>query len=254
MFEVTKTIADTGEWESLSADFSVSSSIPYLSGSNKGSVFESDNSRVKLFVSSDGDFSLDDIHIAEKLEGSDAGRYAGRSVLVLAEIIGLENVDDAEAVCSIGGRNVFEEPVSIKKGFNSFTFKGKIPTNADGLMTLDITTGGESVFDRENIVTMFYKGGANVYPSIDALKAFGAGQYLVEFDVADGADGDTAVVSVGGVTETADVFSNGTGIAEIRLTDGDIQQLSGTDEITVSCGKTVSSITVKKVGSLKTVN
>ena len=122
---------------------------------------------------------------------------------------------------------------------------------ASGLLTFDMTSGGKSVFDRENIVTMFHKDGANLYPSIDALKAFGAGQYLVEFDVAGGTDGDTATVAIGDVTETADVFSSGVGLSEIHLTGEDIQRLSDTDKITVNCSKTVSNITIKKVGSVK---
>ena len=251
LFEVKKTISGNGEWENLSADFSVSSDIPYISGNNKGSVFESDNRRVKFSISSDGDFTSDDIHIVENIDGDDIGKHAGRTILLIAEVIGFENIDNVTAVCSVGDKNVFEESASILKGVNSFSFEGTIPMNALGLLTFDMTCGGRSVFDRENIVTMFYKDGANVYPSIDALKAFGAGQYLVEFDVAGGVDGDTAVVSVGDVTETADVFSNGTGVCEIHLTGEDIQRLSDTDTIKVNCGKIVSNITIKKVGNVK---
>lgn len=247
LFEVTKTFADTDEWESLAADFSVNSNIPYLSGSGKGSSFESDNPRVKLFISSDADFTADDIHIIENIEDGGIDKYAGKSILVAAQVMGFDNDDNVTAVCNIGDVNICEKPFSLIKGVNSFSLEGEIPTNAEGFLTFDIISGAESIFDRENNITMFYKGGANLYPSIDALKNFGEGHYLVEFDVADGGDKDEAVVSIGAVNEKADVFSNGIGIAEIYLTNENIKRLSQSDKITVSCGKAVSNITLKKV-------
>lgn len=249
VFEVTKTFENTDEWESLTSDFSISSDIPYLSGSEKGSCFASDNPRIKLSVSADGSFSADDIHIIENIEGGDTGRYSGQPILLAAEVMGYDNIDDVTAVCRADGITVFEEPAALAKGINAFSFAGEIPSGAGGLMTFDMIKDGSSIFDKQNIVTKFYKNGTNVYPSIEALKSFGAGQYLVEFDVAGAARGDTAEVSIGGVSETADVFPDGTGVAEIHLTDEDIEGLSGTDEITVSSPETVSNITVKKISN-----
>lgn len=248
-FEVTRTFEKTDEWESLSADFSVSSDIPYLSGDNKGSCFAADNPRVKLTVSGSGGFSADDIHIIENIDGSDISRYGGRQILLVAEVMGFENMEDLTAVCKVDGRTVFEEQTGMSKGINSFSFEGEIPANAGGFMTFDMISGRASIFDKENNVTMFYKNGANVYPSVETLKSFGAGQYLAEFDVENGADTDTAEVSIGSVTQTADVFSDGTGIAEIYLTAEDIEGLADTDNITVICAKAVSNITLKKVGN-----
>lgn len=248
IFEATKTFAKTDEWESLTADFSVSGDIPYLSGDSKGSCFAADDPRVKLSVSADGGFAADDIHIIENIVG-DIGKYAGRSILLIAEVVGFEDTEDATAVCRIGDKKVFEEPTSLLKGVNALSFEGVIPMNADGPMTFDMTYGGESIFDRENIVTMFSRNGANVYPSIEALRSFGAGRYLAEFDVAGGAAGDKATISIGGASEEAEVFAGGIGIAEIYLSEEDIEKLADTDEITVICGKSVGNITLKKVGN-----
>ena len=132
----------------------------------------------------------------------------------------------------------------------TYEFKAEIPSGGSGAVTFNITSGS-SIFDKENIVSKFFRNGANIYPSMEALKIFGEGQYLVEFNVDGGTEDDMAQISIGGITETADVFADGVGIAEICLTKEEIEGLTETDSITVLCGKTVSNITLKKVGDLK---
>lgn len=247
IFRITKALTEDNEWESMTADFSVRSDIPYLSGEEKGSVFETDNPRVKLTVSSDSDFAADNIHIINNMGSDDLKLHEGEKIYFLADVIGFEDLDNASAVYKIGSKTIVSGDVSLKQGFQSYEFKGAVPGGSSGMVTFNITSGS-SVFDKENIATMFFKNGANIYPSIEALKSFGEGQYLAEFNVDGGTDTDKAEISIGGVTETANVFNGGAGLAEIRLTKEDIEGLTKTDEITVKCDKAVSNITLRKVG------
>ena len=250
IFGITKTLMSDNEWESMTADFSVESDMPYLSGEERGSVFEMDNSRVKLTVFSDSDFTADDIHIINNLSGDEFSRHIGEQMYFLADVIGFEEINNASAVYKIGSRTIVGGDVSVRKGMQSYEFKAAIPYGSGGTVTFNITSDG-SIFDKENIATMFFKNGANIYPSIEALKNFGEGQYLAEFNVDGGTETDTAQISIGGVTEKADVFADGTGIAEICLTKEDIEGFTENDDITVECDKTVSNITLIKVGDIK---
>lgn len=250
IFELSKTISKEDEWENMTLDFSVDSDIPYLFGGEKGSVFETDNSRVKLSISSDGNFSIDNVHIINNISGNEFSVYTGGMMYFLADVVGLEDIDNATAVYKIGSKTIVSDEVSVKEGMQTYEFKAEIPSGGSGAVTFNITSGS-SIFDKENIVSKFFRNGANIYPSMEALKIFGEGQYLVEFNVDGGTEDDMAQISIGGITETADVFADGVGIAEICLTKEDIEGLTETDSITVLCGKTVSNITLKKVGDLK---
>lgn len=247
IFNFTKLLTKNDEWESMTADFSIKSDIPYLSGDKKGSVFETDNPRVKLIVSSDGDFTADNIHIINNITNDEFSRHEGEAMYFLADVIGFEELDSASAVYKIGSKTIVSGDVSVKPGMQTYEFKAAIPSGGTGMVTFNITSGS-SIFDKENIAARFYKNGANIYPSTEALKNFGEGQYLAEFDVDGGTEEDKAEISIGGVTETADIFADGKGLAEISLTKADIEGLTAADEITVKCDKTVSNITLRKVG------
>lgn len=250
IFQATKILTKDDEWESMTADFSVESDIPYLIGEERGSVFETDNPRVKLTVSSDSDFTADNIHIINNMDSDGLKVHEGEKIYFLADVIGFEELDNASAVYKIGSKTIISDNVSVNKGMQSYEFKAAIPRGSSGMVTFNITSGS-SIFDKENIATMFFKNGANIYPSIEALKSFGAGQYLAEFNVDGGTDTDKAEISIGGVTEAADVFTGGAGLAEIYLTKEDIEGFTAADEITVKCDKAVSNITLRKVGDLR---
>lgn len=251
LFSVEKTFETDGEWENVDCSFSVSSDMYFLSGATKGSPFDADNSRIKLTVSSSGtgSFSADDIHIIKKVSESEVMKYGGKKMYFTTDVLGLEDVENAKGVCKVGYTKLTNETISIKPGVQRFVLGGTIPSSGGSSLAFDITENNRTIFEKEYTISKLFINGNNIYPSTEAFKYFGAGQYLVEFTVDGGTAEDTAEVSIGRVNADGEVFEKGVGFAEITLTAEDIERLSDTDVLTIDCEKTVSDITVKKVGN-----
>ena len=246
LFDVSKTIEKDDEWETLTAEFSLSSDMYYLLGDRSGSAFEKDNDRIMLNISANGGFSADDIHILKNLNRSEIEKSGGKTVFFITDIVGFEKVDGVKAVLKVGSSRILNESITVEDGRNAYVFKGVMPAGSKGDITFDITKGFGSIFEKEYLISPLYINGNNIYPSTEALKSFGAGRYLVEFDVDGGTAEDTARVVIGGVTADAEMFDGGAGIAEVVISASDVSGITDSDKITVECDKTVSNITVKK--------
>ncbi len=246
LFDVSKTIEKDDEWETLTAEFSLSSDMYYLLGDRAGSAFEKDNDRIMLNISANGGFSADDIHILKNLNRSEIEKSGGKTVFFITDLVGFEKVDGVKAVLKVGSSRILNESITVEDGRNAYVFKGAMPAGSKGDITFDITKGFGSIFEKEYLISPLYINGNNIYPSTEALKSFGAGRYLVEFDVDGGTAEDTARVVIGGVTADAEMFDGGVGIAEVVISASDVSGITDSDKITVECDKTVSNITVKK--------
>ena len=230
------------EYEKLSADFEISSDDSLAIGSGEAEDF-------KIIFKGEDNSYVEKLSIRKSVDKKNfvnISSFAGITAGVETGIFATEDTD-AKVIISLislnGETTISTTEKSLNKGFNTVKIDAKIPDDVseDDIIVLYVTDSfGEIISERKQAIAKFYANGVNIISSDlqvkEALKLFGGGEYLVEFDT----DLEMVKTTIGNVSTNSI-----SGICEILLTDEDIASLI--DDAVIEFDSEVSNVTLRKV-------